>query len=101
MISDFFQFILISWFGYILECNDGSYYVGHTDNIEKRISEHEQGKISSYTKTRLPVKSVYIQDFMTRDEAINAERQVKGWSRKKKIALINNDWEEIKRLANE
>ena len=88
------------FFIYILECNDGSYYVGHTDNIEKRISEHEQGKISSYTKTRLPVKGVYIQDFMTRDEAINAERQVKGWSRKKKIALINNDWEEIKRLAN-
>jgi predicted GIY-YIG superfamily endonuclease len=52
---------------YMLECNDGSYYIGHTDNIESRILEHEQGKGGSYTKTKLPVKIVYVQDFMTRD----------------------------------
>ena len=85
---------------YMLECSDGSYYIGHTDDIEKRISEHEQGKGSGYTKTRLPVKVVYAQDFMTRDEAINAEQQIKGWSRKKKQALIDHDWEKIKKLSN-
>jgi tRNA/rRNA methyltransferase len=86
---------------YMLECCDESYYIGHTDDIEKRISEHEQGRGSGYTKTRLPVRVVYVQDFMTRDEAINAEQQIKGWSRKKKKALIDNDWEMIKKLSNE
>jgi tRNA/rRNA methyltransferase len=85
----------------MLECSDESYYIGHTDNIEKRISEHEQCKGSKYTKTRLPVKVVYVQDFMTRDEAISAEQQIKGWSRKKKKALIDNNWEMIKKLSNE
>ena len=88
------------FFMYMLECSDGSYYIGHTDDIEKRISEHEQGQVSGYTKTRLPIKVVYVQDFMTRDEAINAEQQIKGWSRKKKEALITSDWETIKKLSN-
>ena len=85
----------------MLECADGSYYIGHTDDIEKRVSEHEQGQGSGYTKTRLPVKVVYMQDFMTRDEAISAEQQIKGWSRKKKRALIDHDWEMIKKLSNQ
>ena len=51
---------------YILKCRDNSYYVGHTDNIEKRISEHHQGKIECYTKQRLPIKVVHVQDFVTR-----------------------------------
>jgi predicted GIY-YIG superfamily endonuclease len=69
---------------YILRCNDGSYYVGHTDNIDKRISEHNLGLISGYTKTKLPIELVYMSTFSTRDEAFMAERQIKGWSRKKK-----------------
>ena len=85
---------------YILECSDGSYYVGHTDNIDQRISGHEQGKGSAYTKSRLPIKVIYVQDFMTRDEAINIEQQLKGWSRKKKEAFIRNDWDTLKRLSN-
>jgi len=88
------------FFMYILECHDGSYYIGHTDDIDKRISEHIQGKGSGYTKRRLPVKVVLVQSFMTRDEAINAEQQIKGWSREKKAALINNDWDVIKKLSN-
>jgi predicted GIY-YIG superfamily endonuclease len=84
----------------MLKCNDGSYYIGHTDDIDKRIAEHTQGKINGYTKKRLPVKIVYVQNFMTRDEAINAERQIKGWSRKKKEALLRDDWEKIKELSN-
>jgi predicted GIY-YIG superfamily endonuclease len=89
------------FFIYMLECNDGSYYIGHTDDIDRRISEHNNGQISGYTKNRLPIKVVYTQDFATRDEAINAEQQIKGWSRKKKHALIQNDWETIKKLSNE
>ncbi|HLW72856.1 MAG TPA: GIY-YIG nuclease family protein [Candidatus Babeliales bacterium] len=88
------------FFMYMLKCNDGSYYIGHTDDIDKRIAEHTQGKINGYTKKRLPVKIVYVQNFMTRDEAINAERQIKGWSRKKKEALLRDDWEKIKELSN-
>ena len=88
------------FFMYILECSDDSYYIGHTDDIDKRISEHMLGQISGYTKKRLPVKVVYVKDFMTRDEAINAEQQIKGWSRKKKEALIRDDWETIKELSN-
>ena len=89
------------FFMYMLECNDGSYYIGHTDDIDRRIIEHTQGKVSGYTKIRLPIKVVYVQDFGTRDEALIAERQIKGWSRKKKEALIKNDWEMIKKLSNE
>ena len=89
------------FFMYILQCSDDSYYIGHTDDIDKRISEHMQGQISGYTKNRLPVKVVYVKDFMTRDEAINAEQQIKGWSRKKKEALIKDDWEIIKKLSNQ
>ena len=69
---------------YILKCSDGSYYTGHTDNIEKRISEHTLGVIKGYTSKRLPVKVVYVAQFASRYEAIAAERKIKGWSRKKK-----------------
>jgi predicted GIY-YIG superfamily endonuclease len=89
------------FFMYMLQCNDGSYYTGHTDDIDRRISEHMQGQVSGYTKRRLPVKVVYVQDFMTRDEAINAEQQIKGWTRKKKEALIRHDWEALKKLSKE
>ena len=88
------------FFMYMLECNDKSYYIGHTDDIDRRMSEYAQGKVSGYVKTRLPVRLVYSKDFMTRDEAINAEQQIKGWSRKKKEALIKDDWEAIKKLSN-
>lgn len=69
---------------YILRCSDGSYYTGHTDNLEKRISEHQSGRIHAYTSTRLPVELVFEQDSRTREEALAAEQQIKGWSRKKK-----------------
>ena len=84
---------------YILKCNDGSFYIGHTDNIEKRMSEHNQGLIDKcYTKNRRPVELVFLQIFDTRDAAFSAERKIKGWSRKKKEAFIKGDWQEIKRL---
>jgi putative endonuclease len=84
---------------YILKCKDGEYYVGHTDNIERRISEHNLGLIEKcYTQRRRPVEIVFLQVFSTRDDAFHAERQIKGWSRKKKEALMQDNWQEIKRL---
>ncbi len=88
------------FFVYILLCKDGSFYVGHTDNIEMRLSMHEQGLVDGYTKTRLPVRLVFLGDFGTRDEALLAERQIKGWSRNKKKALIAGDWNKIIWLSN-
>ena len=89
-----------SFYVYILRCNDGSYYTGHTDNLETRISQHRQGLIEQcYTKIRLPVEVVFVQQFETRDEAFIAERKIKGWSREKKQALIKKDWHMISLLA--
>ncbi len=89
------------FFVYMLMCNDEAYYIGHTDDIERRIAEHNDGSIKGYTQTRLPVKVVYVKDFATRDEALIAERQIKGWSRKKKEALICDNWDLIKKLSNQ
>lgn len=63
---------------YMLHCADRSFYVGHTDNLETRIGQHEAGQITGYTQTRLPVKLVWSQSFGTRIEALEAERQIKG-----------------------
>jgi tRNA/rRNA methyltransferase len=87
------------FFVYILKCNDGSYYVGHTDNMEKRLSEHQLKKFDTYTSKRLPVELIFVQVFGTRDEAFAAERQIKKWTRKKKEALINGDWSQLKLLS--
>lgn len=85
---------------YILRCADASYYTGHTDNLEKRISEHTTGVIAScYTFKRRPVELVFSQGFTTREEALTSEQQIKGWSRKKKEAMMRGDWAEVSRLA--
>jgi len=84
---------------YLLRCADGTYYTGHTDDLERRIGEHASGTCGGYTATRLPVELVFSQECPTRIEALNFERQIKGWSRAKKVALIRGDWEEISRLA--
>ena len=76
---------------YILHCSDGSYYTGHTDNLEKRFSEHQADEIPCYTSTRLPVELVFEQAFPSREEALSAEHRIKGWSRKKKEAMIRGD----------
>jgi len=90
----------MSFWVYILRCADGSYYTGHTDNLEKRIGEHETGAIPScYTFKRRPLQLVFSQDCATREEALAAEQQIKGWSRKKKEAMMRSDWGEVSRLA--
>ncbi|HAU1250195.1 TPA: GIY-YIG nuclease family protein [Legionella pneumophila] len=81
---------------YILQCSDKSYYTGQTDNLEKRLTQHQDKMIPGcYTSTRLPIQLKFRQEFMSREEALNAERQIKGWSRRKKEALINGDWQAL------
>ena len=91
----------MDFYVYILRCSDGSYYTGHTDDIDARISMHKLGLITTcYTYMRRPVEVVYVDTFATRDEAFNAERQIKGWSRRKKEALISGDLGLLKYLSN-
>ncbi len=81
---------------YILKCSDESYYTGHTDNLENRLMQHYQKMIPTcYTATRLPLQLVFSEEFATRAEAISSERQIKGWNRKKKEALIRRDWKKL------
>jgi len=84
---------------YILNCSDHSYYTGHTDNLEKRMTEHQSGECGGYTSTRLPVELLWSQDCTTREEALSAEQQVKGWSRKKKEAMMRGDWKAVQQIA--
>lgn len=84
---------------YILQCSDGSYYIGHTDNIEKRIAEHKAKKYAGYTATRLPVRLKYTYECESRESVIELEQKVKKWSRRKKEALIAQNWDLLKLLA--
>ena len=89
----------MTFHSYMLHCSDGSYYLGHTDNLEQRVAQHQSGEIPGYTQSRRPVALVWSQDFGTRDEALSAEQQIKGWSRKKKEGLIAGDWDAIRLAA--
>ncbi len=85
---------------YIAECSDNSYYTGVTNNLDKRLSEHNEGvDPKSYTYPRRPVKIVFSEEFSEPIDAISAEKQIKGWSRKKKKALIDRDYEELVKLS--
>jgi predicted GIY-YIG superfamily endonuclease len=90
----------VAFYAYVLRCADDSYYTGHTDDLDVRIAEHSAGAFRAcYTFKRRPLKLVWSQDFPTRYEALSAERQIKGWSRAKKEALIAGDWERLSLLA--
>jgi putative endonuclease len=80
-------------FMYVLKCIDDSYYTGSTNDIDKRLAQHQNGEGTNYTKKRLPVKLVYMEEFQRIDEAFYREKQVQGWSRKKKESLINRQFE--------
>ena len=84
---------------YILKCSDDSYYTGSTVELHGRIAKHTVGSISSWTASRLPVELVFSQEFYAIDEAFRAERQIKGWSRAKKEALIISDFDLLVELA--
>ena len=84
---------------YILRCADRSYYVGSTTNLEVRVAEHQAGEGGAYTARRLPLELVYASEFDTLHEAFLREWQVKGWSRKKKEALMRGDDEALIELS--
>lgn len=84
---------------YILKCADGSYYVGHTDDMEKRFAEHQSGVFTGYTYKRRPLELFWNDAFQSRDDAKAAEKQIKGWSRAKKEALAEGDWKVVSELA--
>jgi putative endonuclease len=84
---------------YILECNDGSYYVGSTNNLDLRFSQHQLGKGSRYTSARLPIQLVYYEEYDRVSDAYAREKQVQGWSRRKREALINGSPELLPTLA--
>jgi putative endonuclease len=84
---------------YILECADGSYYVGSTRNLKRRVWEHNEGIGAKYTARRRPVKLVYAAEFENVAEAYAREKQVQGWGRAKRQALIRGDYEALPELA--
>ena len=95
----------MAYYVYMLRCSDGSYYVGHTyvghtNDLEQRLAAHERGAIEGYTLSRRPVELVFSDQFSTRQEAFHRERQIKGWYRAKKEALIKGDWDGLVELSN-
>ncbi|GGE89665.1 putative endonuclease [Chishuiella changwenlii] len=89
-----------NYYVYIIKCSDKSYYVGITNNIERRIFEHQEGiDPYSYTFKRRPIELMFKKEFINVDQAIQFEKQLKGWSRKKKEAIINNQWDKLSELS--
>lgn len=88
------------YFVYIVECSDSSFYTGVTNNLEQRIAEHNSGFIKGYTSSHLPVNLVFSQRFLDINQAIKFEKQIKGWSRNKKKALIMGDLDLLVELSN-
>ena len=84
---------------YILKCKDNSYYVGSTNNLTIRIEEHNNGLGCSYTRERLPVKLIYYEECLNIKEAFIREQQIKGWSHKKKNALIHGNTNTLRLLS--
>jgi len=75
------------WFVYILQCKDGSFYTGVTPNLKRRFQEHKEGKGGKYTLEHKPIKILFSETFNTKQEALNREKQLKGWSHRKKENL--------------
>jgi putative endonuclease len=84
---------------YILRCSDDSYYTGTTSDLEKRVSEHQAGIVAGYTSNKRPVKLIWSEHFADMRDAVAAERQIKGWSRAKKEALMRQDFEALVSLS--
>ncbi len=84
---------------YILQCCDESYYTGSTNNLELRLAQHQSGEGANHTRKHLPVSLVYFEEYARIDEAFYREKQVQGWSMKKKQALIKGMPSELHQLA--
>jgi len=89
----------MAFFTYILKCSDASFYTGHTDNLEQRLAQHQSGYFTGYTFKRRPVELAWSENFPTRYEALEAEKRIKGWTRAKKQALIDGEWDLLSELA--
>ncbi|MDF1550459.1 MAG: GIY-YIG nuclease family protein [Bacteroidales bacterium] len=84
---------------YILLCSDGSYYTGSTTNLERRLAQHQNAEGAKHTKKRLPVMLIYYEEYQRIDDAFYREKQVQGWNRNKKEALINGETNLLPELA--
>jgi len=90
----------MAFWTYLLRCSDSRFYTGHTEDLEVRLAQHQQGFFQTcWTYKRRPVELAWCETFPTRDEALTAERIVGGWSRSKKEALIRGDWKLVSFLA--
>ena len=88
------------FFVYMVQCSDDSFYVGVTSNLNKRLIEHNAGIYpSAYTFTRRPVSLKWFEQFSDPESAFKTEKQLKGWSRRKKIALIEENWDKVVRYS--
>jgi len=91
---------MYNYYVYILKCSDNSYYTGITNNINRRTQEHQEGKDKkAYTYKRRPIVLEHYQKFNNVLEAIYFEKKIKGWTRAKKTALINNDFDMLQILS--
>ena len=90
---------VVKGYMYILLCVNGNYYTGSTKDLELRLKQHQCGEGANYTKKHLPVKLMYFEEFSRIDDAFYREKQVQGWSRKKKEALINGATDKLHELA--
>ena len=88
------------FFVYMLACSDGSFYVGHTDELEVRLAQHEMGEGARYTRPRRPLRLVGSWEFESREDAKDAEAQIKRWTRAKKAAMAAEDSEALRILAS-
>ncbi len=86
-------------FMYILECSDKSFYTGSTRNLEHRLEQHNIGLGAKYTSKRLPIKLVYYEEYERIDDAYKREKQIQGWNRRKKDALIKRNEEKLKKYS--
>ncbi len=84
---------------YILQCADGSYYVGSTKDLERRLWQHSEGLGAKYTARRRPVELVYAEEYTSIADAYQREKQVQGWGRKKREALIRGGYDALPELA--
>ena len=84
---------------YILDCVNGKYYTGSTNNLELRLKEHDEGMGSNFTRKYSPFNLVYVEVFERVDLAFKREKQIQGWSHKKKKALIESDFNSLKKYS--
>ena len=95
----FFEDVKMKGYVYILKCANDSYYTGSTTDLERRLWQHQNGEGANFTKAHLPVELVYVEEFSRIEDAFYREKQIQGWSRKKKEALMAGDFNKLHELA--